>query len=102
MGLIKNINVRTQVFLDAGTQLQFSWNPALEAKTSPRDRIMMLAYNTGSGKAVIKIDGPYRREGTATLDVSQPGSGAFHIYVAFLAEKGDTQSESQYLGEIVF
>ena len=89
-----------QVSTVAHQQLQFTWDPALEGKMSPRDRIMLLAYNSGSGKAVIKIDGPYRREGTATLDVSRLGTDTCHIYAAFVAEKGEIQSESQYLGEI--
>lgn len=100
MGPLKNPQ-DLQVSLLEDRLLQFSWDPALEDRMSPRDRIMMLAYKTSSGKAVFKVDGPFRREGTGSLDISKLVSGTVHIYAAFLSEKGAAQSESIYLGALV-
>lgn len=99
MGPLKNPQ-DLQVSLLEDRLLQFSWNPTLEDRMSPRDRIMMLAYHPNSGKAVFKIDGSFRREGAGSLDISRLVSGTVHVYAAFLSEKGTAQSESVYLGEV--
>ena len=80
--------------------LQFTWTPAINNGQGPRDRIMMLAYNPEKEQAFFALFGAIRYQGTDSLPLPGALPGSFHIYAAFLAEDGNRQSESRYLGEV--
>ena len=86
------------VALDSDRKLQFSWDTDVDRSNHPRDRVMLLAYNSNLAEAAMDLSGPERYEGSATLDLSLMPLGEYHVYAAFLAASGDEQSDSRYLG----
>ena len=95
LGLPANLEV-----IHSGDRLDFSWTPAVNNSQSPRDRIMLLAYNPEKSQAIYELNGAIRYKGNASLSLSEAQPGSFHIYAAFVAEDGSRQSESKYLGVV--
>ena len=89
-----------QAEMTAAGDLEFSWDPSSEANASPRDRIMMLAYNTDLGIAQYELSGAKRFLGRDCLPMASALPGSWHLYAAFVGEEGEEQSGSAYLGRV--
>ena len=87
-------------FLINAAEVSFLWDPQIPIKSSPRDRIMMLAYNPDAAVAFMELAGPSRSTGIATLPLDSPPAGSYHLYAAFISEDRRRQSESVYLGVV--
>ena len=89
-----------EAWLNSEGELVFSWDPLTEGNASPRDRIMLLAYNVEKKWPEFELSGPKRLEGTALLPLLGNVPGTYHLYAAFVSEDGEEQSDSRYLGEV--
>ena len=94
--LAKNL----QAQLQPGGRVDFSWDPSGVSGCSPRDRVMLLAYNVEEHWPAFELSGPKRHEGLAWLPLSGNVPGTYHLYAAFVSEDGEEQSESRYLGVV--
>ena len=83
-----------------GSQLNFTWSPAVNNSMGPRDTIMLLAYDPETRQAFYELNGPIRYHGSASLSLAPAPPGTYHLYAAFVAEEGTRQSDSAYLGII--
>ena len=97
LGLPENLQVELQEQV-----LHFTWDPAVNSNKGPRDRIMLLAYNIEKQIAAYELSGQKRMEASAQLSLENYKPGTYHIYAAFMAEDGSRQSNSRYLGIIVY
>lgn len=88
-----------QASLGAEGEVLFSWDPVTSG-ASPRDRIMLLAYNLEKKLPEFELSGPKRHEGTARLALTGNIPGTYHLYAAFVSEDGEEQSDSYYLGSL--
>ena len=84
----------------ADGQIHFSWDPKTVGNASPRDRIMLLAYNVEKKWPEYELSGPKRHEAAAQLSLAGNLSGTYHLYAAFVSEDGEEQSDSGYLGSL--
>jgi hypothetical protein len=83
-----------------GKQIQFTWDPKfIDDISHEGDQIMMLAYNVEKYKVVDDLYGRARAHGSDILKIESK-TGAFHIYVAFVAHDRNRQSESVYMGAV--
>lgn len=89
-----------QAEMTAAGDLEFSWDPSSEANASPRDRIMMLAYNPDLGITRYELSGAKRHLGRDRLPMASALPGSWHLYAAFVGEEGEGQSGSAYLGRV--
>ena len=89
-----------QVELNPQKQLVFTWDPTLTGNKSPRDRVLLLAYNVERKTPITELSGAKRTVGSDALDLSFAPSGIYHLYAGFVAEDGNSQSDSVYLGEV--
>lgn len=96
LGMPQNL----QAELVGELQLVFTWDSTLVENSSPRDRIMMLAYNDEKAIARYELNGAKRFTGEDVLDLPAGVAGTFHLYGAFVSEDGARQSNSKYLGTI--
>lgn len=83
-----------------GGQLNFTWDPLVDAASGPRDRVMLLAYNIEKAAAVHETFGNKRQEGNDSLQLPLYLPGTYHLYAAFIAEDLSRQSNSRYLGTV--
>ena len=86
--------------LTAEGKLEFSWNSASDLYSSPRDRIMMLAYNIEAEWAQYEVSGAKRYQAFDRLPLPPSLPGTYHLYAAFVGEDGNGQSDSRYLGSV--
>ena len=94
------IPLNLQAELDGELQLVFTWDSTLVQNSSPRDRIMMLAYNVNKATARFELNGAKRFTGQDVLPLPAGVPGIYQLYGAFVAEDGSRQSDSKYLGTI--
>jgi len=80
--------------------LNFTWIPTADADASPRDRVMLLAYNVEKAFAVQETFGNKRLSGSDSLQLPLNIPGSYHLYAAFIAEDLGRQSQSKYLGSV--
>ncbi|RZK40705.1 MAG: hypothetical protein EOO61_06355 [Hymenobacter sp.] len=97
--LAENLNVAYQV---TSEELVFSWDPSTPNNASSRDQVMMVAYFTGLGEAISVTSGAFRQTGTDKLQLSGNLLGhQAEVYIAFISEDRQKQSDSVYLGSIL-
>ncbi len=96
LGIAANL----QAVPDGQQQLLFSWDTSLVPNSSPRDRIMMLAYNVKKATARYELNGAKRFTGQDVLPLPTGVPGTFYLYAAFVAEDGSRQADSSFLGTI--
>ena len=84
----------------AAGELQFSWDPSHVEGAQPRDQVMILAYDTGHGRAFYNTFGQFRSAGADMLRTDPAPGNTYHIYLAFTAADRSRQSDSVYLGAI--
>ena len=89
-----------QAKLTAEGAVEFSWEPTYEANSSPRDRIMMLAYNLQAPWAQYELNGAKRYQAKDNLPLPPALPGSWHLYASFISEDGDVPSVSRYLGSV--
>jgi Family of unknown function (DUF6266) len=87
------------VELLADGRLQFSWDTAYVDRGSNLDQVMLLAYNIEQRHANYYITGRFRIDGADDLKIP-PGTGTWHLYMAFNADDRSRQSHSVYMGEV--
>lgn len=87
-----------QAQLQPGGRVDFSWDPSGVFGCSPRDRVMLLAYNVEQKIAVPRTFGNNRYSGSDSLQLPLGYPGKYHLYAAFIAEDLSRQSDSVYLG----
>ena len=80
-----------------GRVLQFEWDSAVTEGGSRYDQAMLLAYDNESGKYNWKLTGQFREAGRDVLELPH-APGAYHVYIAFIADDRSRQSHSVYLG----
>ena len=89
-----------QAQLQPGGLVEFTWDRSGTPKCSPRDRVMLLAYNVELQFALPQTFGNIRHSGHDSLQLPPAKPGKYHLYAAFLAEDLSRQSDSVYLGEV--
>lgn len=88
-------------------EVKVTWEPALNAETPGRelssvdDQLMLLAYDPESGMAFGKVHGALRETGEQRLRLDGAHAGEYHVWVAFIAEDRNSQSDSRYLGSVI-
>ena len=91
-----------QAVLNTEHEVEFTWYPGVDSNRSPRDRVMMAAYNVKAETAVYETSGPIRYQGSGRISLAGYPSGTYHLYAAFSAENGKRQSNSEYLGMVEY
>lgn len=89
--------------LTTPSQLEFTWednsngNPGLST-----DRVLLVAYDPNSGKAVTAVDGSTREEGSHLLTIPSMFKGKeVKCYIAFGNARELTVSNSQFVGGVL-
>lgn len=90
--------------------IKFSWDNIWKEGMNAYDQAMLLAYDIENEDACMKITGQFRQSGDDVLQVHYPlvrnqqekKEVTFHCYFAFIAADRSRQSDSIYLGEIIF
>jgi hypothetical protein len=86
----------------ADSYLQFTWDTTPVHGGSPKDQIMMLAYDIENALAMYTTTGQFRDMGVDRLRIDMAAGKTYHIYAAFSADDRKSQSHSMYLGEMSF
>lgn len=95
--------------LQEKNQLKFTWENTWTPGMKSYDQVMLLAYDINNKQANMITTGAFRLSGEAILNVFDnsnsrnfPNGAILHCYLAFVAADRSRQSDSVYLGEIVF
>jgi len=88
------------VGLIAPGQLQFTWDGAPVAGGSPKDQVMMLAYDIEHKLASYTTTGQFRSTGSDTLPIPTQKGRTYHLYCAFNGVDRESRSHSVYMGAI--
>ena len=89
-----------QAQLNPEGELEFSWSTETAPDSSPRDRIMMLAYNIPEKCAAYELCGGKRLAGMDILPLAGYPAGTYHVYAAFVTEDRERRSNSRFLGVV--
>jgi len=92
----------SEVLLEAGNQLRFSWDINTDGLCSAYDQAMLLAYNVSGKKAVSKVTGAFRMDGTDILTLPKSKKDQeFEVYLGFVSQDRSAQAHSVYLGTVL-
>jgi hypothetical protein len=84
---------------DQAAELRFFWNPkSVSDGSKGKDQIMMLAYDLVHDKAIWISTGQFRETGQDKITLEKHPGCTYHVYVAFVADDRNNQSDSVYLG----
>jgi len=101
MGTLANSENMT-VIQETPKTLKFTWNPEHLPDTSPKDQVMLLAYDVADAQARFTTTGRFRSDGSDELEILAGSTGKIlEIYAAFNSADRQRQSDSIYLGSLV-
>ena len=83
-----------------GNELLFSWDPTYVEDGSPKDQVMLLAYDVEHTTALFTTTGQFRSAGSDSLPLDKKKGRTYHIYFAFTAADRSRQSDSIYMGTV--
>ena len=96
-----------QLHFDAEkAEVKVTWDPKVPANAPGRelssgdDQLMLLIYNPEERLVFGKVHGALRETGEQTCVLEPEDKGEYHVWVAFIAENRNSQSDSRYLGSI--
>jgi len=89
-------SIDTQV---VGSELNFSWDSAIEENAKSNDQVMVIAYNSTKEVSVYDINAGKRKSGNTSISLPSGWSGdIIETYIAFKNEEGTMVSNSCYTG----
>ena len=98
------ISENAAVSITGPYELTFTWDADSVPAKYKMDQVLMAAYNIGEANVSCVLTGQFRSVGKDILPLSQeykPGA-TLHVYIAFIAADRSRQSDSVYLGEVIF
>ena len=96
-----------QLHFDADkSEVKVTWNPKVPVGTPGRDlssaddQLMLLIYNPEEALVFGKVHGATRETGQQSYILPHEPYLEYHVWVAFIAEDRQSQSDSRYLGSV--
>ena len=87
-------------------EVKVTWRPQVPVSAPGRelfsidDQLMLLIYNPEERLVFGKVHGALRETGEQSFSLHGANRGEYHVWVAFIAENRESQSDSRYLGSV--
>jgi hypothetical protein len=94
--------VNPSVLFEDPMLITFSWDISNITYEHTSDQAMVVVYDMENKMAITRIfDGAFRRDGALTIEIPNDFKGKeVHMYIGFVSDDREKQSDSQYLGKI--